>query len=234
MLEEMAQILDGKWVRDQILAECKPRVDALSKEARPPGLVVVLVGNDPASEIYVRNKIKACEELGIRSEKLTPPDTVTTAELLAMIEELNRRDDVDGILVQVPLPKQVDSRRCWGRFRPIRTSTGFTRSMSANWSRTSPALGPAHRRALWNCCGGIEIPITGRHATVVGRSDIVGKPMALMLLHESATVTICHSKTPDLAAECRRADILVAAIGRPALIRSEFHQARRHCDRCRA
>jgi methylenetetrahydrofolate dehydrogenase (NADP+) / methenyltetrahydrofolate cyclohydrolase len=153
---------------------------------------------------------------------VTPPETVTTEELLALIDELNQRPDIDGILVQTPLPKQIDSRRVLSAVDPDKDVDGFHPVNVGRLVANIPALQSCTPAGIMELLRRYEIPISGRHATVVGRSDIVGKPMALMLLHQSATVTICHSKTPDLAAECRRADILVAAIGRPAMIRADF------------
>jgi methylenetetrahydrofolate dehydrogenase (NADP+)/methenyltetrahydrofolate cyclohydrolase len=218
----MPKILDGKWVRDQIFADWKDRAAALARSRRPPGLAVVLVGNNPASEIYVRNKIKACEELGIYSEKLTPPETVTTEQLLATVESLNQREDIDGILVQMPLPPQVDSRRILVAIDPSKDVDGFHPINVGNLVANIPGPRACTPSGVIELLKRYQIPIAGRNAVVVGRSDIVGKPMALLLLHEHATVTICHSRTPDLAAECRRADILVAAIGRPAMVTRDF------------
>ena len=218
----MPRILDGKRIRDEILAEAKPRVDALVQSRRAPGLAVVLVGNDPASEIYVRNKVKACEELGIRSEKHTPPDSVTTEELLALIEDLNQSDTVDGILVQMPLPRQVDSRRVLLAIRPDKDVDGFHPVNVGNLVANIRAPRPCTPAGIIELLKRYEIPLDGRRAVVLGRSDIVGKPMALMLLHQNATVTVCHSRTRDLAEECRRADILISAIGRPAFVTAEF------------
>lgn len=215
----MSQTLDGKWVRDQILAEWKPRVDRLR---RRPGLAVVLVGHDPASEIYVSSKVKACEQMGIYSEKLTPPDTISTPELLAIIESLNQREEIDGILVQMPLPPQVDKRQVLLAIRPDKDVDGFHPMNVGDLVANIPGPRACTPSGIIELLKRYNIPIAGKHAVVVGRSDIVGKPMALMLLHENATVTICHSRTPDLAAECRRADILVAAIGRPAIITADF------------
>ena len=218
----MAQILDGARLRDQILHELKPRADALIAAGRPPGLAVVLAGHNPASEIYVRSKIKACHDLGIFSESLTPPETVSTDQLLASVEQLNARPDIDGILVQLPLPKQVDEKRILLAVAPEKDVDGFH---PCNVGRLATGL-PGPRACT--PAGIIEIlkrsgiTIAGKRAVVVGRSDIVGKPVALLLLHENATVTICHSKTPDLAAVCREAEILVAAIGRPAMVTANF------------
>jgi methylenetetrahydrofolate dehydrogenase (NADP+)/methenyltetrahydrofolate cyclohydrolase len=219
---DMAQILDGKWVRDEILREWKPRVDALASSRRPPGLAVVLVGNDPASEIYVRNKVKACADMGIHSEKHTPADTITTHELLALIESLNVRDEIDGILVQMPLPPQVDSRRVLLTVRPDKDVDGFHPMNVGNLVANIPGPRPCTPSGIVELLKRYKISIAGKRAVVIGRSDIVGKPMALLLLHENATVTICHSRTRDLAAECRRADILVAAMGRPAFVTGDF------------
>ena len=217
----MPQILDGKRVRDEIFAEWKPRVRALSVR-RAPGLAVVLAGADPASEIYVRNKIKACEEMGIYSEKHTPGEEVTTAELLSLVDSLNRREEIDGILVQMPLPRNIDSRKILLAIRPDKDVDGFHPMNVGNLAAGIPAPRPCTPSGIIELLKRYGIPIAGRHAVVVGRSDIVGKPMALLLLHENATVTICHSKTTDLAGECRRADILVAAIGRPALLTRDY------------
>lgn len=215
----MPQILDGNAVRDQIKAELRPRIAALP---RPPGLAVVLAGNNPASEIYVRNKIKSCMDLGIYSDSITPPDTVTTEELLSIVDRLNIRDEIDGILVQLPLPSQVDSKRILLAISPEKDVDGFHPCNVGNLVAGLPgprACTPAGIIELLKRCG---IAISGKRAVVVGRSDIVGKPAAMLLLHENATVTICHSRTPDLPGVCREADILVAALGRPAMITREF------------
>jgi methylenetetrahydrofolate dehydrogenase (NADP+)/methenyltetrahydrofolate cyclohydrolase len=216
-------MLDGKWVRDEIQKECLPRVGRMVAQAgRPPCLVVILAGSDPASEIYVRGKVKACQELGIASEKLTPPASVTTAELLAEIDRLNRREDVDGILAQLPLPRQVDTRAVLAAILPEKDVDGLHPVNVGNLVANRAGLRPCTPCGIMELLRRYEIPVAGQRAVVVGRSDIVGKPMALLLLHQHATVTICHSRTADLAQECARADILVAAIGRPAFIRREF------------
>ena len=218
----MAQILDGKWVRDQILSEWKDRSSALGATKRQPGLAVVLVGSDPASEIYVRNKVKACEQMGVYSEKHTPPESVTTEELLALVESLNQRDEIDGILVQMPLPRHVDSRKILVALRPDKDVDGFHPVNVGNLVANIPAPRPCTPAGIIELLKRYKIPISGRNAVVIGRSDIVGKPMALLLLHESATVTVCHSRTSNLPEECRRADILIAAIGRPAFVTRDF------------
>jgi methylenetetrahydrofolate dehydrogenase (NADP+)/methenyltetrahydrofolate cyclohydrolase len=218
----MPRILDGNRVRDEIKSELKPRVDALAARGRPPGLAVVLVGHNPASEIYVRNKIAACRDLGIYSEAITPPGSISTDELLTIVEALNARSEIDGILVQLPLPPQVDSKRILMAVSPAKDVDGIHPCNVGALVAGLPgprACTPAGIIELMKRGG---IAMAGRRAVIVGRSDIVGKPAAMMLLHEHATVTICHSKTPDLAAVCREADILVAAIGRAAMITRDF------------
>jgi len=212
-------ILDGVVVRNEILAGLKPRIQKLS---RPPGLAVVLVGNNPASEIYVRGKIKACAEIGIYSEKITPSETVSTEELLAIIHRLNHRPEIDGILVQMPLPKHVDSRRVLEAVEATKDPDGFHPTNVGHLVAGRPAPRACTPAGVIEMLKYYRVPLDGRRAVVIGRSDIVGKPMALMLLQENATVTICHSRTQNLAEECHGADILVAAIGRPAAITGEF------------
>jgi methylenetetrahydrofolate dehydrogenase (NADP+)/methenyltetrahydrofolate cyclohydrolase len=213
------QILDGTVVRADILAGLTPRIHKLS---RRPGLAVILVGHDPASEIYVRGKIKACAELGIYSEKLTPDESISTAGLLALIDELNHREEIDGILVQMPLPKQIDSLLVLEAVAPDKDADGFHPVNVGHMVANRPAPRACTPAGIIRMLKYYHVPIEGRNAVVVGRSDIVGKPMAMMLLHESATVTVCHSRTANLAEECRRADILVAALGRPAFITADF------------
>ena len=187
-----------------------------------PGLAVVLAGHNPASEIYVRGKVKACEEVGLYSETLTPPDSATTEELLALIENLNRRDEIDGILVQLPLPPQVDAKKVLLAVDPAKDVDGFHPMNVGFLSTQRPGLVPCTPAGVIEILNRSNIPIAGREAVVVGRSDIVGKPAAMLLLNANATVTVCHSKTRDLAGVCRRADILVAAIGRAGMITRDF------------
>ena len=208
-------------VLHQILSELKPRIALLR---RPPGLAVVLVGHDPASEIYVRGKIKASADLGIYSEKITPGDNISTGDLLGIVEGLNQRPEIDGILVQMPLPPQVDSHRVLLSIDPRKDVDGFHPLNVGNLVAGIPGLRPCTPSGILELLKRYQIPIAGRRAVVVGRSDIVGKPMAILLLHANATVTICHSKTANLADECRRADILVAAIGRSRLVTADFIQ----------
>lgn len=217
-----ATILDGTKIASEIRAEVAGEARALAESGMRPGLAVVLVGHNPASEIYVRGKVKSSEEVGLYSEKHTPPDTVTTNELLTLIEDLNRRDEIDGILVQLPLPPQVDSKKILLAVDPAKDVDGF-HPMNVGFLATQrPGLVPCTPGGVMEMLRRSRIEVAGKEAVVVGRSDIVGKPMAMLLLNANATVTVCHSKTPDLPAVCRRADILVAAIGRAAMITRDF------------
>jgi methylenetetrahydrofolate dehydrogenase (NADP+) / methenyltetrahydrofolate cyclohydrolase len=220
-----ALILDGTKIAQQIRSEAAAEVKTMMAAGLRPGLAVVLVGHNPASEIYVRGKVKACEEVGIYSEKLTPADSVTTAELLAIIEDLNRRDDIDGILVQLPLPVQVDSKKVLLAVDPAKDVDGFHPMNVGSLSTQRPGLVPCTPAGVLEILKRSNIPIAGTEAVVVGRSDIVGKPAAMLLINANATVTVCHSKTHDLPGVCRRADILVAAIGRAGMITREFVKA---------
>jgi len=218
----VALVLEGKRVRDEIQTGLKPRIDELRRLERPPGLAVILAGDNAASEIYVRNKVKACQELGIVSEKHTPPGSITTGELLELIDSLNRRPEIDGILVQMPLPSGVDSRQALLGVDPEKDVDGFHPLNVGHLVNGRPGPRPCTPSGIMELLRRNNIAVAGRRAVVVGRSDIVGKPMAILLMHAHATVTICHSRTSNLAEECRRADILVAAIGRPALVRGDF------------
>lgn len=217
-----AIVLDGTKIAQEIRAEVAAQVRELATAGQRPGLAVILVGHNPASEIYVRGKVKACEEVGIFSEKLDPPESVTTAEMLNMIEHLNRRNDIDGILVQLPLPPQVDSKRVLLAVDPAKDVDGFHPTNVGFLSTQRPGLVPCTPAGVMEILRRSDIPVAGCEAVVVGRSDIVGKPAAMLLLNANATVTVCHSKTDDLPGVCRRADILVAAIGRPGMITREF------------
>jgi methylenetetrahydrofolate dehydrogenase (NADP+)/methenyltetrahydrofolate cyclohydrolase len=218
----MPRVLDGNRIRDEILSECRPRVEALNAARDLPGLAVVLAGHNPASEIYVRNKIKACQALGIYSEKLTPPDTVTTAEVLEIVEGLNQRPEIDSILVQLPLPPRVDAKKVLLAVSPDKDVDGFHPLNLGKLVTNTAGPRPCTPVGILEMLRRYDIPISGKHAVVVGRSDIVGKPMAMLLLHQHATVTICHSRTANLAEICAQADILVAAIGRPAFLTGRF------------
>ncbi len=217
-----AIILDGTKIAAQIKAEVAEEVKELTEAGLRPGLAVVLAGHNPASEIYVRNKVKACEQLGIYSEKHTPPDSVTTAALLDLIDDLNRRDEIDGILVQLPLPAQVDAKKVLLAVSPAKDVDGFHPMNVGYLSTQRPGLVPCTPAGIMEILKRSDIPIAGAEAVVVGRSDIVGKPVAMLLLNANATVTVCHSKTHDLPAVCRRADILVGAIGKAGMITPAF------------
>ncbi len=214
----MAELLDGIRVRDEIKGELGSRLQVLRERFRTPGIAVVLVGDNPASAIYVRNKVKTCQDLGIYSEAITPAASIDTAALLAVVEELNQREEIDGILVQMPLPPQVDAKQVLDAIRPDKDVDGFHPLSVGNLSIGNPGPRACTPAGVIELLKRYRIPLQGADAVVVGRSDIVGKPMAMMLIHESATVTVCHSKTRDLAGVCSRADILIAAMGRPALL----------------
>ncbi len=217
-----ARVLNGNLIRDEILAELRGEVEAMGARGLRPGLAAVLVGHSPASEVYVRSKIKACESLGLYSEKITPPESVTTAEMLALVDELNRREEIDGILVQLPLPPQVDSKRVLLGVDPAKDVDGFHPFNMGCLVTQRPGLVSCTPAGILEILKRSEIPIAGRRAVVLGRSDIVGKPVAFLLLHEHATVTLCHSRTENLAEVAQQADILIAALGRPAMVTRRF------------
>jgi methylenetetrahydrofolate dehydrogenase (NADP+)/methenyltetrahydrofolate cyclohydrolase len=217
-----ARILDGTKIANEIRAEVAAEVKTMASAGVRPGLAVVLVGHNAASEIYVRGKVKASQEVGLYSEQHTPPETSSTTELLALVEELNRRDEIDGILVQLPLPPQVDSKRVLMAVDPAKDVDGFHPVNVGFLSTQRAGLVPCTPAGVMEILQRSQIPLTGREAVVVGRSDIVGKPAAMLLLNANATVTVCHSKTRDLAQVCRRGDILVAAIGRAGMITRDF------------
>ncbi len=217
-----ARILDGNAIATAIKAEVAQQAASLTGKGIQPGLAAVLVGNDPGSEIYVRNKVKTCRELGLHSEELLLPESISTDELLRITTELNSRNEIDGILIQLPLPKHVDDQKVLLAVDPAKDVDGFHPMNVGYLSTERPGLVPCTPAGIMEILKRSQVPIRGAEAVVVGRSDIVGKPIAMLLLNADATVTICHSKTKDLAAECRRADILVAAIGRPGMITREF------------
>jgi methylenetetrahydrofolate dehydrogenase (NADP+)/methenyltetrahydrofolate cyclohydrolase len=217
-----ARVLSGNAIRDQIYAELKQEIAALSGAGIRPGLAAVRVGENPASQIYVRSKIAACEQLGLGSWQLTPSATITTDEMLALVAELNAREDVDGILVQLPLPPQVDTKRVLEAVDPAKDVDGFHPVNLGRLVSGRPGLVACTPAGSMEILRRNGIPLEGADAVVVGRSDIVGKPMALLLMHANATVTICHSKTRDLPGVVRRADIVIAAIGRAAMIEPDW------------
>lgn len=217
-----ARILDGTKIRDEIFAELKDEIAILSSAGIRPGLAAVLVGENPASQLYVKSKIAACEQLGMASGLLTPEASVTTMSLLAIVEDLNRDNDTDGILIQLPLPAQVDTKRVLEAVDPAKDVDGFHPVNLGKLVSGRPGLIACTPAGCMEILRRNEIPIEGANAVVLGRSDIVGKPMALLLMHANATVTICHSKTRDLPDVVRRADIVVAAMGKPGFVESSW------------
>ena len=220
---QRAAMLDGKVAADAIKREVAGEVRHL-KEAHgvTPTLVAVLVGDDPASAVYVRNKVRACEEVGIASRKIALVDSTSTDELLRVVTELNRDDDVDGILVQLPLPKQIDDSVIIEAIDPAKDVDAFHPTNVGLLAMGKPRFVPCTPAGIIELLDRNRIDIAGANACVVGRSQIVGRPVASLLLQRHATVTICHSKTRDLPSVTRQADILVAAIGRAAFIRGDF------------
>ncbi len=217
-----ARILDGKKIASDIRHEVIGEIVAMAVRGIRPGLAVVLVGHNPASEIYVRGKVKACAEVRIYSEQHAPAETSTTADVCALINDLNRRDEIDGILVQLPLPTQIDAKRVLMAVDPAKDVDGFHPLNVGFLSTQRPGLVPCTPAGVMEILKRSQIPVAGQHAVIVGRSDIVGKPAAMLLLNANATVTVCHSKTRDLPRVCSQADILVAAIGRAGLITRDF------------
>lgn len=217
-----ATLLDGVKIGNEIKNEVAEEVRRLHETGLRPGLAAVLVGSNPASEIYVRSKVQTCEALGLYSEKITPSESASTEELLELVRDLNARDEIDGILVQLPLPSQVDSKKVLLAVSPGKDVDGF-HPMNVGYLATQrPGLVPCTPAGIMEILKRSNIPIAGSEAVVVGRSDIVGKPVAMLLLNRDATVTVCHSKTRDLPGVCRRADILIAAIGKAGIITPDF------------
>src|SRR5438445_10893794 len=217
-----ATLLDGNKIANEIRAEVAAEVRTLSAAGVRPGLAVILVGHNPASEIYVRGKVKSSEEVSIYIEKHTPPDSVSTQALIDLVVDLNRRDEIDGILVQLPLPPQVDAKKVLMTVDPAKDVDGFHPVNVGFLSTQRPGLVPCTPAGIMEILKRSNIPVAGQEAVVVGRSDIVGKPAAMLLLTANATMTVCHSKTHDLPGVCRRADMLVAAIGRAGMITRDF------------
>lgn len=215
-------IIDGKALAKEKRAEIAKQVEALKEKGVTPGLAVVLVGEDPASQIYVRNKHKACEEVGIYSRKITLPEETTEEEILKIIDELNNDPEIDGILVQLPLPKHIDPDKVILSISPDKDVDGFHPVNAGRLLTGQDGFFPCTPLAVMELIKSAGVDVSGKEAVVVGRSNIVGKPVSMLLLRENATVTICHSRTKNLADVCRRADILVAAVGRPEMITSDY------------
>ena len=217
-----AQVLNGNAIRDQIYAELKSEIDTLGAAGIRPGLAAVLVGDNPASHLYVNSKVAACGKLGLFSEMIRPDASLSTAELLAVVDGLNRRGDIDGILVQLPLPRQVDAKRVLEAVDPAKDVDGFHPVSVGRLVAGRPGLVACTPAGCMEILRRSGITVEGANAVVMGRSDIVGKPMALLLMHAHATVTICHSKTRNLPEVIRRADIVVAAMGKAAMVTTDF------------
>jgi len=213
-----ARILDGKSLAAQVRARVKEEVAALSRRGIRPGLAVILAGDDPASRVYVRNKTRACEETGVHSQQIDYPASVTQEELIRRISKLNADPAVHGILVQLPLPRGIDSAAVLNAVSPDKDADGFHPANLGALLAGAPRFVPCTPRGVMRLLEHAGVALAGRRAVVVGRSTIVGKPLALLLLQKDATVSICHSKSQDLGAVCREADVLVAAVGRPKLV----------------
>ena len=221
-MKTTSRILNGIEIAREIKTEVAAEVEDLKARGITPGLAVILVGEVPASQIYVRSKVKTSGELGIFSELLTPPESITTADMLALVAALNAREEIDGILIQLPLPKHVDTKRLLEAVAPDKDVDGFHPVNVGRLQSGQPGLAPCTPAGIMEILRRSNLPVAGQNAVVVGRSDIVGKPAAMMLLNASATVTVCHSKTADLAKFTRAADILIAAIGRPGFVTAEM------------
>ena len=218
----MAILMDGKALAAEKMAALKTRVDALKAAGRTVGLAVILVGDDPASQVYVGNKGKACEELGILSETLRLPAETPQEGLEAEIDRLNRDGRIDGILVQLPLPRHLDEASALKRISPEKDVDGFHIENAGKLFTGEPDVLPCTPKGILYMLKACGVPLAGKEAVVIGRSNIVGKPMAMLLLDENCTVTLCHSRTADLAAHTRRADILVAAVGKPRFVTADM------------
>jgi methylenetetrahydrofolate dehydrogenase (NADP+) / methenyltetrahydrofolate cyclohydrolase len=217
-----AQLLNGAPVADQIKQGVATRVAELKASGLQPGLAAVIVGDNPASKVYVGSKVKTCQTLGLYSEKHELSAETTTEQLLALVNDLNRRDEIDGILVQLPLPPQIETRRILEAVDPAKDVDGFHPTNVGRLVQGEESLTPCTPSGVIELLDYYQIPIAGAHAVVIGRSDIVGKPQALLLLHRHATVTICHSRTRNLPEIARQADILIAAIGRTAMVTGDY------------
>ncbi|MDY3114638.1 MAG: bifunctional methylenetetrahydrofolate dehydrogenase/methenyltetrahydrofolate cyclohydrolase FolD [Sutterella sp.] len=218
----MAYIIDGKALATQLQEELRQRVATCSQHGHQPGLAVILVGDNPASQVYVRNKIKACEAVGIRSIEIRLPAQTTEEELLAQVHALNEDPSVDGILVQLPLPAHLSSELIIQNISPEKDVDGFHVASAGALLTGRPGFRACTPYGVMKLLESAHVDLNGKHAVVVGRSNIVGKPQALMLLEKNATVTIAHSRTPDLAAVLKGADVVVAAVGRAKLITGDM------------
>ena len=217
------KLIDGKAIAAEIRAELKARTQAFKeKYGKKIGLAVVLIGNDPASQVYVRNKVKACEEAGIRSFRHDLPEETTQRQAEELVSALAEDENVHGILIQLPLPRGLDEKRLLSLIPPAKDVDGFLAENIGRLALKEEGTVACTPLGVMEMLSRSNIPVAGKRAVVVGRSNIVGRPMALLLLNADATVTVCHSKTKDLSEECRRADILVAAIGKPKFITADM------------
>ena len=214
--------IDGKAISQQIKDEVKESVAAMAAEGKQVCLAVILVGEDPASQVYVGNKKKACEYTGIRSESFELPESTSQEELLKLIDDLNQREDINGILVQLPLPKHIDEKSVINAISPDKDVDGFHPVSVGRLSIGEKGFLPCTPAGVIELLKRSDIPMSGKHCVVIGRSNIVGKPMALLMLRQNATVTICHSKTENLKEICKQADILIAAVGKPKMIDKSY------------
>ena len=221
----MAKILSGKTVSARVKEELKAEVAELEKNGKTTGLAVVLVGDDPASKVYVRNKEKACEETGIYSEMHRLPENTTEEELLALVDRLNADDKIDGILVQLPLPKHLDDSVIINNIRPDKDVDAFHPVNVGKIMIGDYDFLPCTPAGIMELIHESGVDVDGKECVVIGRSNIVGKPMSMLLLHENGTVTICHSKTENLKEICSNADILVAAVGKPKFVKADMVKA---------
>lgn len=216
-------VIDGKKVAQEIRSAIGEEVAQLkANSGNVPGLATVLVGEDPASAVYVRSKNKICKELGFISLEHTLPENTEEKDLLALVDELNRNEAISGILVQLPLPKHIDSIKILEAIDPAKDVDGFHPESVGRLMMGTAVLAPCTPSGIIEMLDRYEVEIEGRHAVVLGRSNIVGKPVAMLLLHRNATVTICHSRTKDLSAVTRTADILIAAVGRPNMVTADM------------
>ncbi|CZT55893.1 bifunctional methylenetetrahydrofolate dehydrogenase/methenyltetrahydrofolate cyclohydrolase FolD [[Clostridium] leptum] len=218
----MAKLINGKEVSAQVKARVAAETEELKKKGIVPGLAVILVGDDPASQVYVRNKKRACEEVGFLSEEYRLAADVTQDELLSLIESLNARSDISGILVQLPLPRHLDEKAVLNVISPLKDVDAFQPVNVGRIMIGDYHFLPCTPAGVMELLKSADVDLCGKRAVVIGRSNIVGKPMAMLLMHENATVTICHSRTKDLPSVCREADVLVAAIGKAKFVTADF------------
>ncbi|MDD6489203.1 MAG: bifunctional methylenetetrahydrofolate dehydrogenase/methenyltetrahydrofolate cyclohydrolase FolD [Clostridia bacterium] len=218
----MAKIISGKEVSAQVRADVRAECETLKQQGITPGLAVIIVGDDPASRVYVNNKKKACADVGFLSEEYTLPAQTTQEELLDLIEKLNNKKEINGILCQLPLPKHLDEKAVINAISPLKDVDAFHPSNVGRIMIGDYHFLPCTPAGVMELIHSADIDVNGKNCVVIGRSNIVGKPMAMLLLHENGTVTICHSRTKNLKEICRSADILVAAVGKPKFVKADM------------